>query len=339
MGMNYMRCFSRIFCFLSLIMFAKSFVVRERIKLHGRMIKHSPADPDLEHELVIAVQQQNLDVLESIVYNISSPESANYQQWLTRQEIVELTANNEAARAIEDWLRENGVKLLWSSKNKSYMKVLASISKWESLLRARFYVWKVYASIKNRTTYSKIVRSYEYSLPAIVDGHISAVFNTVQVPPLFTSSTVVLPVNSHFVQHEKVQAISGSVTVPFLNEFYQISNNTGSPSISQSVLQMRGSSYSTVDLQMFQAAFDLPMETPSVIGGHQITDLSCTPSECGEGNLDIQYIMGLAQVQRFSSCCVLVVCYASMYNMCSPMCFSLSWFFFLCVSALLVIIS
>lgn len=91
---------------------------------------------------------------------------------------------------------------------------------------------------------------------------------------------------------------SGKVTVSFLNSFYEITSNIGSGKLSQSVFETSSEYYSPNDLTQFQETYDLTVQAAEDIGGFTTDScsLSGSPMDCYEGNLDIQYIMGVAQV-------------------------------------------
>ena len=88
----------------------------------------------------------------------------------------------------------------------------------------------------------------------------------------------------------------GSVTPRLINQFYSVSSNVGNFLVSQAVYETNNEGYSLTDLKKFQQTFDLPEQTPknfnSFPGMH---DCSSSSASCYEGNLDVQYIMGIAQ--------------------------------------------
>jgi subtilase family serine protease len=78
-----------------------------------------------------------------------------------------------------------------------------------------------------------------------------------------------------------------------LNSFYGISTNQGSSSLYQAVFECQDEGYSASDLQTFQLANGYTTTQAATAVG--ATSRTCTQSTCGEGNLDIQFIMGVAQ--------------------------------------------
>ena len=144
------------------------------------------SSPDEQHEVVIAVQQKNLDVLERMVLERSTPGSPLYQSWMTYDEVGALIRNDEGHSAAVRWLEENGVSVSWSSKRKEYIRASTSIATWERMLNTKFYEWEdsaVDGAAEGSLSRTKTVlhRSEDYSLPAELTAHVTAVFNTCEV--------------------------------------------------------------------------------------------------------------------------------------------------------------
>lgn len=68
----------------------------------------------------------------------------------------------------------------------------------------------------------------------------------------------------------------------------------GSALASQSVFETQSMYFSPSDLKQFQNKFNLFNQTALVKAGYATTG-TCGFDNCGEGNLDIQYIMGISQ--------------------------------------------
>lgn len=247
------------------------------------------------HEVVIALQQLNLDLLERMLHERSLPGSELYQQWLTFDEIGQYVENKEASRLIHEWLNaHNDVKVTWISPRGEYIKVESSIATWERILHAKFFQWR------NTRLRDSIIHVYatSYSIPLHLSGHIMAIFNTIQIPPQmhpkYYRSNKSNPSTS-FKSKLRLDSLSVSgsaVTVSFLNSLYKISTNEGNSSQSQSVFETSGQNYSPNDLEIFQDEFNLEIQPAKTYNGHNVSYCGQT---CFEGNLDIQYIMGVAQ--------------------------------------------
>ena len=95
---------------------------------------------------------------------------------------------------------------------------------------------------------------------------------------------------------------SGYVDVSFLKSYYQIYNNRANSTHRQSVFETNSEYFSRSDLSSFQSTYNLVQQAAVDIGGYALNGTACSLDSndnpyrsCNEGNLDIQYIMGMAQ--------------------------------------------
>jgi subtilase family serine protease len=195
------------------------------------------AKGDTRHEVVFAVHQNNMDILERMVAERSTPGSSYYQQWMTFDEVGALISNPVGTVSILEWLGQYPlVDVTWKSKRGEYIKASAPLSVWEGLFATEYYEWQ--------DTHEGQARKHHladhYSLPEHLKQHVSAVFGTVQVPPIVNSARrskkqdvfkTKLRVNKPSAMTS--QAASG-VTVSFLDSFYNIPSNIGSNYIASS---------------------------------------------------------------------------------------------------------
>ena len=73
--------------------------------------RKSRAHADLHHEVIFHVKQLNMDILEQIVAQRSSPCHEKYQTWLSFEEIGSLTSNREGAEKVIEWLNDNKIEV------------------------------------------------------------------------------------------------------------------------------------------------------------------------------------------------------------------------------------
>lgn len=285
-------------------------------------VNKAPADPETLHELVFAVKQQNIELLDSMLIERSTPGSQVYQQWMTHEEVGNITSNLEASHAVIDWLEQSEVEVLWTSLRLEYIKAVAKISKWDELLSAEFSVIDTpkRQSKRARTENKKaplLHRTKVYNLPSEIKHHIQAVFSAVESPAIESSkpdikpTTEALPVesqvgrklnnlrtnNANAATAMKV-VLDGTVTIPFLNQLYKIPANIGDATQQQMVFETNEEMYAPADLELFQQHFNLPSQTvvdhsPSP---HSTTD--CVNQTCAQSNADLQYLTGMAQGTR-----------------------------------------
>jgi len=265
-------------------------------------VQRQVSNSDELHTLVFAVKQNNIALLEEQLVQRSMPGNALYQQWLSFEEVADITKNSAGVQEVISWLNVNSISTTWTSVRQEYITAEAPISQWEELLNTKFYLYDDLSTLSPTTMASKSVhRATQYYLPEHLTEHVSAVFNTVQVPPVIpanyyhpvrdTNPSSTTPTGS--TKRKKTTATDGTVTVPFLNQLYQISSNTGLPSQAQAVFQTLDQSYSPNDLTLFQQRYNLPIQAALHPFGYNTTE--CSYEKCGEGNLDTQYIMGIAQ--------------------------------------------
>lgn len=272
-------------------------------------VLHSEADQSSVHELVFSVAQKNLQVLDSMLLERSTPGSELYQQWLSFEEVGTITSNEEGALAVTNWLAENDVEVVWKSTHADYIKAAAPIRKWEELLHTNFFVYEDFSSLSvGDGTATKFHRANQYSLPIEIFPHLSAVFNTVQVPPAIPAKHWLgrsdrlrknVPNDSQAThnlrgQHAAhTQEIIHYTTVDFLNTLYNITSNEGNSSQQQASVHTNDERFSPNDLTLFQQTYNLQVQ-PALDPFNRTSD-DCFSDTCYEGNLDLQYMMGVAQ--------------------------------------------
>ncbi len=111
-----------------------------------------------------------------------------------------------------------------------------------------------------------------------------------------TIPTPLPPITSHSNRRKIYKT-----TVPYLQQFYQIdSAYKGDAQFNQSVFLTSTEYFSQSDLLEFQTQYSLTLQQAISIGGRSLGFTPCPPvptatKSCYEGNLDIQYIMGIAQ--------------------------------------------
>lgn len=278
-------------------------------RLHrDTFIMRTESNQDAMHELVFAIQQSNLDKLEAMVLARSTPGSELYQKWVSFDTVGELIANPVAYEAVQSWLITNEVNIKWTSPRKEYIKAEAPISTWNRLLSTTFYQFEDTARPAGKGREKRLShRANTYSLPKSLRPHLTTVFNTVQNPPVLNQRTYQrAPHKSSFrtditvskipgaKHHPVIEAqANGKVTVQFLNDYYRITTNTGSATQTQAVFQTNEESFSPTDLSQFQSTYGLPQQ--SAVDPSNMATADCNTNSCFEGNLDLQYIMGVSQ--------------------------------------------
>lgn len=175
---------SLLVCIASCQMAVQSaFVKMESMIKRDSFVLASRAEPSLHHEIVFSIKQRNIEELEKILLDRSTPGTLNYQKWLTFEEVGRMTSNEHASNAIMHWINSKpDSKITWISTRKEYIKATAPIAVWETAFNTTFFKWN---DLSPHSKYKDfIIRAEEYSLPEELVEHLHAVFNTVQTPPV-----------------------------------------------------------------------------------------------------------------------------------------------------------
>lgn len=212
----------------------------ERMIQRESFVKLEIAPKSSVHEVIFAIQKNNIETLEKTVIERSSPGNPMYQKWLTFDQVTRLTSNVEGSVAVEKWLASQNVSITWKSIRSDYYKASSTIGQWQELFDTTFYLWEDRA---NEDHTNKHILAESYSLPIELAGYVSAVFYTNQAPPVISKNYLRKKNSKEFrtdiYVDEKTMTLrrlasndcannnNGAVTVSFLDCFYQIQSNIG----------------------------------------------------------------------------------------------------------------
>jgi Pro-kumamolisin, activation domain len=259
------------------------------------LVKYDRVSPEHVHEVMFGIQQRNIDLLTVMLHDISDPDSGNYGQHMTREDIEEISSNPESRNLVVRYLEESGATVVSQSHHGEYVIAQAPISVWEELLNTEFFLF--HHTQPKSDTVTSLVRAEKYSVPRDLHEHIAMIFNTIQMPLSIWGNPVVhgLSDNTNNI-HSNV--VTGFITPEKLKRYYEIiDNGQGSKRSTQAVFETIGAYVSPEDLTNFQTRFNLTIQPVSAyIGGH-VNDEICTfmPQICGEPNLDVQYMIATSE--------------------------------------------
>lgn len=261
---------------------------RLSLELHPDIVRGKAAPQDLKHKIVIARKQNNLRLLETMVMDVSDPKSSKYGQHLTKDQVADITANDDAVRAIKEYLQSEGIVDVTTTRYNDYIIAEAPVHQWERILHAEFYEFE-HTNVKDK----KFVRSLQYEIPHILAEHVDAIFNTVQLPDKHFGKKL------QFKKRSKGESTLtfGAVDPDLLNDFYNIDSNTGNSLTDQAVYAILDQKFSPSDLTTFQNAYGIPIEGISSDVGNHVDNDACVPdpNDCIEANLDVQYLMAVSR--------------------------------------------
>lgn len=276
------------------------------------------------HEVIFAVKQRNLVELEKIVYEVSDPDSPKYGQHLSKEAVRKMTENPSASNKVKQYLHSIGARIVDEALSAEYIIAEAPLKIWEREFQTEFHHYEQH----NEKTL-EIIRSEKYSIPIALADHVETVFNTVQFMPVQSrmSHRKKVPedfVHSHSPQELKAAKHTGSVISsaysnpysPFaspalLDHVYNIKHHNGNNLTTQGIYET-GEALNPVDLIRFQQYFGLPDDKLALDIGGYVDPRACRGGQgyytyysgeyyfpddvdCGEANLDGQYIMAMGQ--------------------------------------------
>lgn len=269
---------------------------------HDDWTRGPRADPDRRLRLVLAVAQAPTSLLEAELMTVSNPDSSRYGDHLTLNEVTKLAARPESATAVAKFLADNKIPFE-ASRGTDFFVLIPTVEQVEKVLETKFHE---YHTEDGRN----VVRCEEFSLPKSVSSHIDFISHTTRLPPriprrirsyvpfketedrsFFSSS----PLNDAIERRSPVYFVN-TTTPDLINMVYNVTSNRVQHGSSQSVFEYLGQSFSPSDLRSFQSKMNLVGEKmDNIIGPNNATDCVMKPENCNEGNLDVQYIMAVAQ--------------------------------------------
>ncbi|KAJ6632605.1 family S53 protease [Mycena sp. CBHHK59/15] len=144
--------------------------------------------------LRFALAQRDIAGLQDTVYEISTPGSPRYGQYLTKEEVEQFAApSEETVSQINSWFSANNLSSSPISPAGDWIAVNMTVSQANALLLADF------STFQNEETNQTVVRTLSYSIPSTLKTSINAVYPTVTFPmasvgkPSFVNKTTGAP--------------------------------------------------------------------------------------------------------------------------------------------------
>lgn len=234
---------------------------------------------------LLAVKQQNLDVLESKFWAVSDPKSQHWRQHMSIEAINGLVASKpQHMDAVTSWLKEGLSKDARIEPTADAVEVHCSVEDAERIFATELYI---FVHDNGHT----IVRSMgAHSVPTAVRDAIDFVEGIADFP-MHRSSARKTPKPNVDEQHT-AQSNVALVAPETLLEMYSVPAATPSK-VSQGPAEFQGdTSYNKGDLKTFFKQTDLTDETVTDIVGPYDGSSPDT-----EATLDVQYITSIGQKQ------------------------------------------
>lgn len=146
--------------------------VRHEKRDGSGLIKRSRADPSLLLPVRIALAQNNIELGIDRLLDISDPDSDNFGNHLTVDEVGELfRPDSDSIDAVRDWLHDSGIEAERHtvSPGKGWLKFHASVEELENLLSTKYHIYE------HSYTQESHIGCDEYHLPVEMVSHIDFV--------------------------------------------------------------------------------------------------------------------------------------------------------------------
>ena len=302
----------------------KTFTLKSQAKFHDFFSSILEEDSNIitllnETYTVIFAIKQNYNDVKRILYDVSLPDSPNYQNYLSRDDIGKISSNPSASNKVINILQSiNGINIINKTIDNEYITVQGNMSLFEYMFNSKF----VKFSVNGKVAY----RMKEYSLPLCIHNEVAIVYNIIDSPAsLFMKKKKSLKDISHRRPLSKSSISSGAgsptsapttilcnngpygsciynenitlATPQFVSNLYSIKSDSGSDKMTQGCFETSGQTYSLEDIATFANEFNLPDESSDIIniGGGYVTGICPNANDCGEANLDLEYITAIAQ--------------------------------------------
>lgn len=135
------------------------------------------ADPDVQHTIGFGILQKNQDRLQQVLMEVSTPGNPNYGKHWTKEQLDELTRNQEGHDRVLAVLQSMpDVEIERETRNGGYIYAKAPIRVWENLFQTEFFVFKA------DHIHDSVIRCKVIHIPASMQGDVAIVLNTIELP-------------------------------------------------------------------------------------------------------------------------------------------------------------
>jgi len=150
-----------------------SFSIFEEMAAEKGWTRLDRADPDMELDLIIALQLRNLDILEQRLLAVATPGNPEYGSWLSKEYISELTSPPEdVIQMVLEWYGASPEDY----HDGGFIKRLVTVGEAEKLLNSEYHVFE-------HTTGQQVIRMIDrYGVDSSVAQHISFASPSIRFP-------------------------------------------------------------------------------------------------------------------------------------------------------------
>jgi len=230
-------------------------------------------------QVIFALRQRNLDVLDQTFWAVSTPGNVRYGQHLTLEQIADLVAPVQSdIDAVIDWLNDNGVTDVQVILSRDFIKATMTTAQAAKLFNIQYH------NYRHISGQSVDLSVGPYSVPARLSAKIDFVTGIVGFPDI----------DAPKAPKTNVEPALGKNIIPtVIRARYNVSADTvvTNKQNSHAVAEFQGQYYSPDDLSLFWKNYVTfaPEQTIAQVIGYN------NPRDPGiEASLDVEYLMGVA---------------------------------------------
>jgi len=243
-------------------------------------IMNARAPSTVKKEFYIALYQQNVHLLEGLLYSVAHPKSPSYGKHLTYDQIMETIAPpKENVETVTNWLIKGGVSPSEIRSRGDALIVKTSVANIENLFQTEMYTFE--HSVKSRKI---IAHMGESSVPLEIKSLVEMVTGLSFFPP------------PKKLGEEEKPEVPGPQTAPWLipsqlRMIYNIPMNlrATNPKTSQAAVEFEWPGcFNYTDMEVYQEVVQFPFTNVSrIIPENEWVDSGCD----GESALDLQMML------------------------------------------------
>ncbi|KAI0029778.1 family S53 protease [Vararia minispora EC-137] len=265
-------------------------------------VSNGPASSNYTLTLRLGLAQGDIVGLEERVILISTPSSADYGKFMSKEQVEAYVApKQETTTAMQDFLAQNNLTAKIVTPAGDILSIDLTVEKANSLFDAQFQTFV------HTATQKRVVRTLHYSIPVSLKGHLDFVHPTTVFPELLVSDTFIasftpgLPSNTTHgtATSSSVPSSCSSVITPAcLQALYGIPTTPATQTSNQIGVSGLLNQYANqADLKDFLTALrtDINPSTTFTLETINNGQNPQGPSQAGvEADLDVQMTVGIA---------------------------------------------
>lgn len=248
----------------------------------------------------IALTMQGVDQLESKLLDLSSPDSKNYGQWLSQDEVSSaFSPSKEAISSVTKWLKSKGVKHY--KVNGGFIDFALDVKGANALLGGDYQYYTKEGQTKLRTL--------SYSIPDDVAEYVQFVDPSTNFGGTSAFNPVPRPSRTIMERKEKPSkstvdaSCQTSITPSCLKQMYNIGDYTPKVESGSTIgfSSFLGESALYNDVFLFEEKFGIPKQNfTTVLINNGTDDQNPAHKSYGEADLDAENIVGIAHPLPFT---------------------------------------